>query len=55
MYGIDRYIARTVVNDLIDRLIDECVSKKEIVEILDESLTEEGKEYFDVKWLEKDD
>ena len=55
MYGINRYIARGVVNDLIDRLIDEGVSKKEIVEILDEFLTEEGKEYFDVKWLENDD
>lgn len=50
MYNhIDRYTVRTVVNDLIDRLIDECVSKKEIAEMLD--LTDGEKEYMDINWL----
>lgn len=48
---MDRYTVRRVVNDLIDRMIDEGISREEIVELLD--LDDSEKEYFDVKWLDE--
>ena len=54
MDSIDRYTARNVANTLVDMLIDECVSKKTIIQRLKEDvdLSDEEIEYFDLKWLE---
>lgn len=53
---MDRYTARRLVNDLIDMLIDNGVSKKEITDMIDEDdfYSESDKEYFDVNWLYKE-
>ena len=50
----NRYTIRSVVNDLIDRLIDECVSREDIREILEET-TDADREYLDIEWLFKDE
>ena len=53
MMAPDRYTIRRVVNDLVDKLIDEGVEKKDILEMLD--LYDSDLEYFDLEWLNKDD
>lgn len=52
---IDRYTVRRIVNDLIDMLIDEGISKQNIIEKLDEDdfYSDSDKEYFDINWLYK--
>lgn len=49
----DRYTVRRIINDLIDRLIDEGVSKQDIIEMIDEDdyYSNSDKEYFDINWL----
>jgi hypothetical protein len=49
----DRYTIRSVVNDLIDRLIDECVRRDEIREML-EDLSDSDRAYLDIEWLWED-
>ena len=55
--SFDRYTARRIVNDLIDMLIDNGVSKQEIIDVIDadEFYSESDKEYFDINWLYKED
>lgn len=53
MYAPDRSITRTVVNKLVDMLLTEGVSKKDILEELD--LSDSEVEYFDIKWLKEDE
>lgn len=56
MNAPDRYTARRVANDLVDMLIDECVSKKAILETLNEiGLSDWEFDYFDLDWLRKDE
>lgn len=50
----DRYLVRRVVNDLIDMLINEGVSKEDIIDQLGEIL-DSDKEYFDINWLYTND
>ena len=54
---MDRYTVRRLVNDLIDRLICEGVSKQEIIEMIDEDdfYSDSDKEYFDINWLYSND
>ena len=55
MAAPDRYTTRRIVNDLIDMLIEEGVSKQDIVEKLDEDdfYSDADREYFDINWLYK--
>lgn len=55
--NMDRYTARRIVNDLIDMLIIEGVSKQQIISMLDEDdyYSDADKEYFDITWLYKQD
>lgn len=56
MMDSDRYTVRRVVNNLIDALIDQGVDKIDILNIVEHwDLTNSDMEYFDIKWLEKDD
>lgn len=57
MAETDRYTTRRVVNDLIDMLLDECVSKQDIIDKIDEDdfLSDSDREYFDINWLYKED
>ena len=50
----DRYTARRVVNDLIDALINEGVSRQDVRDIIDD-VTDSEKEYLDINWLYKDE
>lgn len=53
---MDRYTVRRIVNDLIDMLIYEGVSKEKITNMLDEDdfYSDSDKEYFDINWLYKE-
>ena len=53
----DRYTVRRIINDMIDRLIYEGVSKQDIIEMIDEDdyYSDSDKEYFDINWLYKND
>lgn len=52
---VDRYTTRRIINDLIDMLLDEGVSKQDIIEKIDEDdfYSDSDKEYFDINWLYK--
>lgn len=56
MMNPDRYTVRRIVNDLIDLLIEEGVSKKSIIEKIDEDdfYSDADREYFDIGWLYMD-
>ena len=49
-----RYTVRSVVNDLIDALMSEGVSRKDIRELLEDT-TDADREYFDIEWLFSED
>lgn len=57
MAGTDRYTTRRVVNDLIDMLLNEGVSKQDIIDKIDEDdfISDSDREYFDINWLYKED
>lgn len=50
----DRYTIRRIVNDLIDRLIDEGVSRRDIRELLEDTF-DSDREYLDIEWLFKNE
>lgn len=54
---VDRYTTRRIVNDLIDMLLNEGVSKQDIIDKIDEDdfYSDSDKEYFDINWLYKND
>lgn len=52
--GPDRYTIRRIVNDLIDRLIDEGVSRSDIRELLEDTF-DSDREYLDIEWLFKNE
>lgn len=54
---VDRYTVRRIVNDLIDMLIEEGVSKQSIIDMIDEDdfYSDSDKEYFDISWLYQKD
>lgn len=54
---VDRYTARRIVNDLIDMLLDNGISKQEIIDVIeaDDFYSDSDKEYFDINWLYKND
>lgn len=54
MMAPDRYLVRRVVNDLVDALIDEGLSKADVLEIIGE-MHESDMDYFDIGWLTKED
>lgn len=51
----DRYTTRRIVNDLIDMLLSEGVSKQAVIDMIDEDdfYDDADKEYFDINWLYK--
>ena len=53
----DRYTTRRIVNDLIDMLLNEGVSKQDIIDKIDEDdfFSDSDREYFDINWLYKED
>lgn len=53
MYAPDRAFTRTAVNKLVDMLINEGVSKEDILEELD--LSDSEIEYYDLNWLKGDE
>ena len=57
MTAPDRYTVRTMVNTLADMLLDQGVSRKRILEYVEEYAypSDEEMEYFDLTWLRKDD
>ena len=53
----DRYTTRRIVNDLIDMLLNEGVSKQDSIDKIDEDdfYSDSDREYFDINWLYKED
>ena len=56
MSAPDRYTVRNMVNTLADLLLDEGVSRKRILEYIEEYAypSEEDMKYFDLRWLKEE-
>ena len=56
MSAPDRYTVRNMVNTLDDLLLDEGVSRKRILEYINEYAypSEEDMKYFDLMWLKEE-
>ena len=56
MSAPDRHTVRNMVNTLADLLLDEGVSRKRILEYIDEYAypSEEDMKYFDLMWLKEE-